>query len=108
MDEWIDGWMERKAGFTKLMGECKNVSERIDRWVDGWMDVKAGLRIAYSNQKLNVAVWFIFILSWSLPLFQGGSCDQPSALLREQAPCVRTTIVVPLVPITRHDALLAL
>ena len=38
MDGWIDGWMEGKAGFTKLMGECKNESERIDGWVDGWMD----------------------------------------------------------------------
>jgi hypothetical protein len=27
---------------------------RMDVWVDGWVEVKAVLRIAYSNQKLQV------------------------------------------------------
>ena len=26
----------------------------MDGWMGGWMDGKAGLRIAYSNQKLNL------------------------------------------------------
>ena len=31
---WVDGWM--------------------DGWMDGWVEAKAGLRIAYSNQKIEV------------------------------------------------------
>ena len=27
-------------------------------WVDGWMEGKAGLRIAYSNQKFPLAIFF--------------------------------------------------
>ena len=39
---------------------CKKLAGWMDTgwmdgyWVDGWMDGKAGLRIAYSNQKLEL------------------------------------------------------
>ena len=65
----------------------------MDGWMDGWVEAKAGLRIAYSNQKLNLKntvglkhyfdvgyhdVWNVFETYFKLALFKKVKNNQTS------------------------------